>query len=95
MPLVPRSNPTFANMRNCSALVVWPWDAVPYTAVALKLLRQAAAFNNHKDNARVRVQRHCGTGEEGGGGGEDHNRFWWALLVYRLNLSFSTSLSFL
>ena len=27
--LVPRSNPTLSNMPNGSALVVWPWDAVP------------------------------------------------------------------
>ena len=35
---------TFANMRNGSALVVWPWDAVPSTVVVLKLVLLAAAF---------------------------------------------------
>ena len=27
--LVPRLTPTLANMHNGSALVAWPWDAVP------------------------------------------------------------------
>ncbi len=49
VPLVPRLKPTssstFANMRNGSALVVWPGDAFPSTSGGNKLLRQAAAFN--------------------------------------------------